>query len=143
MSLRVIFLVIFYFQCSYGFPGGGGTTACLNLMPSHGAPPQSSEPPVSITLSTQSISPGQILTLTVSSTQAQTFFRGIMIQARTLEDNHRVIGQFFETPEIRAVNCNPLNSVATHRSNEDRSSFDLTWQAPSSFQGLPSVFHFQ
>ena len=138
MWFKVIFLVILSHQSSYSFSTGGGTTACATLTPSH-APhvSQTSEPPYTITLSDQFVLQGQSLTLTIASTTPGIFFRGFMIQARTLEDQ-LVIGRFTETDTARAVNCGllPVSSVATHRTNNEKSQITLTWEAPTTFFGV-------
>lgn len=153
MWLKVTFLLFFWLKMSHQFSTGGGTTACSTLMPSHGQAPQNSIPPVAITLESETIipgepktiMPGQTLTLTVASTQPQIFLRGIMIQARTVENEPIVMGQFIENDLIRHVTCAalPPNSVATHRSNADKEFFNITWVAPSSLHGLPRPIQFQ
>lgn len=146
MWFKEFFLIVFCVQSSYGFPTGASTQACTSLTPNHGLnSPQNSPAPVSVTLSTPSVTEGQTLRLTITITQPQRTLRGIIIQARTVGANPVVVGQFFESTELRFLNCVtlPANSVLTHRTSAERSVFVIDWQAPSSFAGLPASIRFQ
>lgn len=137
MWFKVIFLSICLVESALSFSTGGGTSACETLMPSHnGALPQQSLPPVVITQSNANIQQGQSIIVTVTSSPGFTF-RGFMAQARSLETNSEVLGRFVLIPSMRTVNCVtlPAQSVATHTSNEERTTVTLMWQAYTSYLG--------
>lgn len=138
MWLKVIFVAICFVQCALSFMTGGGTSACETLMPNHGdAVPQITQAPVTITQSHSNIPQGGYLTVTVTSSAADFSFRGFMVQARSLQTNKRVIGRFVVNAGMRTVNCPtlPASSVATHTTNDDRTSFTFIWQAYTDYLG--------
>lgn len=139
MWLKVIFVAIFSVEYALSFSTGAGTTACGTLMPSHGGIlPQQTLPPVTITRSAENVQQGQTLTLTITSNDANFSFRGFIVQARTLANEPEVVGRFIITDGMRAVNCQtlPATSVATHTSNNDKTSVTLQWQAYTNSLGL-------
>lgn len=114
---------------------GADDIACNDLTPRHGfpvIPPQSTPMPVTIQIMPHVINAGDVITVRLSGA----IFRGFMIQARILGSG-AVTGSFEFTSGMQHMNCPqlPLNSVATHRNADPKTSYDLRWRAPTDFAG--------
>ncbi|CRK94858.1 CLUMA_CG008350, isoform A [Clunio marinus] len=121
------------------FRTGAGTSACATMMPNHeGNVPQTTEPPYTISVSSNNVIQGEVLTVTIEDPSRIFQFRGFLIQARPSQASTEVIGTFFESPNARNVACVgnfPVDSVSTHRDSTLKSSITLRWQAPQNFRG--------
>jgi hypothetical protein len=129
----VIFCVVLMLQGSLGFASGAGTTACENLTPNHPPyQPQITQPPVTFVLSSQNLRQGETMTVAIEANEGFSF-RGFIVQARTLDDNPQVVGEFQFIAGTRGVFCSafPQNSVATHTSSAEKTRVELTWRAPA------------
>jgi hypothetical protein len=60
-------------------------------------------------------------------------FRGFMVQARTLENDPQIVGEFQFIAGTRSLVCPafPQNSVATHTNSAEKTRVELTWRAPA------------
>lgn len=135
LLVKGIFLTIFLVQSSHCWNDGAGTEACVNMLPLHGAPPQLTPAPYTITPSTTSVSQGQTVTVTINRTNTGTNLRGFIIQARNAANIP--VGQFFLTTGMRTMGCGDfgVGSVATHSNPTARDYMILAWVAPTNFLG--------
>lgn len=139
MWLKVLLLAITLINYCNAFPAGAGTTACESMIPSHQQNvAQTSEIPVTITVSTSNVPQGQYMTLAIESVIPGFEFSGFIIQARALSTELQVVGQFSVTEGMRILNCVtlPANSVATHTSSNLKSRIEFHWQAPVDYLGI-------
>ena len=114
---------------------GVSDVACSNLIPIHGDfQPQSSIANVQIVPHAIKINRGQQLKVTMYSSVSDFFFRGFIIQARTVSNN-KIVGSFSATPSMKTLLCGYLHSTACHNSPSPKSNLLLVWKAPANFRG--------
>ena len=78
-----------------GYSSGAATGACESMLPGHGASPQNSPVPYSLTPGEQVIEAGKVLNLTLSASGADQI-KGFMVQAYISGSGTR-IGSFITT----------------------------------------------
>ena len=76
--LRAFILLLSYVGLIEGYGSGAGTGACDSMVPGHGAAPQTSPVPYTLTPGEQMIEAGQVLNLTLTGTDE---IKGFMVQA--------------------------------------------------------------
>lgn len=131
------FLLLCLTTCR-GYPGGAPWNSCFVKVPKHkGTQQQSSDPPYEITLSKNSYSLGESITVTLKSKTTANLFRGLILGAHPVTgDTENAVGKFVSIPD----DCKGISWYATtpsgpncvtHNSNGDRQSSTFTWQAPT------------
>ncbi|RUS78476.1 hypothetical protein EGW08_013764 [Elysia chlorotica] len=124
------------------YPNGAPVGACTTLNPdSHGPSTAKGPSPYTITFSSNTYQPGQVLQVTLSGAP----FKGFLIVGRKDGDQTMANTGFFQTPkspdaQLQCVGGKDGNGV-THTNNTVKSSISLDWKAPSSAVG-DIVFHF-
>lgn len=141
MWLKLVLLIMLSFQHCHSFSNGAGTPACSSMIPQH--PPNNpltTSSPVTISVSTNNVQHGQMVTLTIQGNGGFEY-RGFMVQARTA--GGAVVGRFLVTDGLmRNLDCLglPTDSVITHTSPILKPSMSFSWQAQTDFVG---AIHFQ
>lgn len=82
-----------------GFPNGAPEDACERLTPGHGAPSQSTEPPMQLVLGKTEARPGELVRLRLESS-SNDYVKGFIIQARDVQRRDRRVGTFTFEREI-------------------------------------------
>ncbi|OWF49189.1 putative defense protein isoform X2 [Mizuhopecten yessoensis] len=130
----------------FGYGLGPPLGACVNMWPSHGIDAQSTDPPYTITVSKDTYTAGEQLTVFVNTTDMYPeiqFFEGLMIQARRAKCDHvhyqDAVGSFtLEGGEdfLGLLNCQGgVNSTVAHRAHDHIYNRTFTWIAPSTSVG--------
>ncbi|KAM9324793.1 putative ferric-chelate reductase 1 [Gastrophryne carolinensis] len=100
------------------------------MLPNHGAAAQTSSPPYTLSLDKTTYSPGDKITVTLSS-PGLTPFKGFLIQARSGSDA-TALGSFQVTTNAQTLTCTTTASAVSHTSGSGKSSVQVQWTAPSS-----------
>ncbi|KAM4722464.1 putative ferric-chelate reductase 1 [Rhinophrynus dorsalis] len=112
------------------FPNGRVEPACSTMIPHHGVEPQTSQAPYTLTTSSNTYSPGQEITVTLSTTGTQ--FKGFLIQART-DNGTTPVGSFkVITPDAQPLTCTTAAAAVSHTSNNLKTSIQVIWVAADS-----------
>ncbi|XP_064384961.1 defense protein l(2)34Fc-like [Halichondria panicea] len=130
-----------------GAPAG----ACDTLSPNptaHGAQPQTSDVPYTISLmpfynasdSSFTFYPGRTYTLGIANaTNGTAAFRGFFVQARLVSDDTTRVGIFGPTGPVanlsRLSSCPIVTDGITHNSPVDKDAMYFTWTAPMGYTG--------
>lgn len=131
---------------SRGFGMGPPLGACVDMWPKqHGADAQTSDPPYTITTSKDTYSPGEILTITVSTTENEDikFFEGLFVQARRANCSHKeyeeAVGTFALPDDetfLGLLHCQGgPNSAVGHIAHAHIVERKFSWTAPASSVG--------
>ncbi|XP_077309185.1 putative ferric-chelate reductase 1 [Lithobates pipiens] len=129
-SFALIFLAWFSVGVdAYG--NGQVTAACSTMMPSHGASAQTSSSPYVLTLSKTTYSPGEKITVTLTSSSGSTQFQGFLIQARSVSGTTSW-GSFQVTSDAQTLTCTTAADAVSHTSNSRKTNLQVTWVAPTS-----------
>lgn len=125
----------------HGYSHGAPDSACSDLTPRHASnDPQKSPAPYSVTPIQTAVEPGGAVTVRIASSVPNNNFRGFMLHAvevKGANTNGHSLGTFREDAEkAKVLTCTPgLHNMLTHHNSRNKSSVDLTWQAPNDFQG--------
>ncbi|OWF38106.1 putative defense protein [Mizuhopecten yessoensis] len=133
-------------QPSRGFGMGPPLGACVDMWPKdHGADAQTSDPPYTITVSKNTYSPGETLTVVVNTTinKEIQFFEGLLVQARRANCFHQqyeeAVGSFgLQAGEtfLGLLDCQGgRNSAVGHIAHEHIVDRTFTWTAPANSVG--------
>ncbi|XP_028329384.1 putative ferric-chelate reductase 1 [Gouania willdenowi] len=122
-------------QRSVCFSNGSVSYSCDHMIPGHSSiAPSLLSAPYAVSASSATYRPGQKLTVTLSSSSTQ--FKGFLLQARSSE--HTVtewpIGSFtdIDPAHFTALDCNNMaNSSVSQSSGVQKTSVQITWEAPS------------
>ena len=98
-------------------PDGAPPEVCSSMIPGHGVPPQTSDPPYM--LKTEVISGGRLI-ITIQPNKSEDFFRGFLLQVRNKEGIP--VGEFLLEIESKLMDCPPGYNVSIV--NLINSSFD-------------------
>uniref|UniRef100_A0A2C9KWD3 Reelin domain-containing protein n=2 Tax=Biomphalaria glabrata TaxID=6526 RepID=A0A2C9KWD3_BIOGL len=128
---QVLILLTFIYQVDSHASGTNVDGACSDLIPQHGFGSQNSPPP-SISFSPTSFTPGQNVTVALTSTS--TGFKGFMIQARRADTNQNQdpMGSFYIGYNSQLA-CS--GKAMVHSSSDVKSSLTLIWTAPAASIG--------
>ncbi|OWF49188.1 putative defense protein [Mizuhopecten yessoensis] len=129
-----------------GYGLGPPIGACVSMWPGHEVDAQSTDPPYTITVSKNTYTPGEQLTVFVNTTDLNPeiqFFEGLIIQARRAKCSHvhyqEAVGSFtLESGEdfLGLLNCQGgVNSTVAHRAHDHIYNRTFTWIAPSTSVG--------
>ncbi|KAM5148174.1 putative ferric-chelate reductase 1 isoform 2-T2 [Mantella aurantiaca] len=130
-SFGLIFLAWFSIRAD-AYSNGLVTSACSTMMPDHGASAQVSSSPYILNLAKSTYSPGEKITITLTSTSGSTPFKGFLIQARSGTDS-TPLGSFqVTTTDAQTLTCTTAASAVSHRSMSQKTSLQVTWVAPTS-----------
>lgn len=138
---QIIFLIIaISFKLSYPLAAGAGQGACEDLTPRHFVHmPQTSPAPVTLVVSTNLITTGQSVELSINA-NVGFFFGGFMVQARSSTEILPPLGEFHfdDSPLVRMMDCAPFppTSVVTHTGPEPKQVIELDWTPPMGFSGV-------
>lgn len=119
---------------------------CLDLLPRHGASPQTQLPPFEVIHTVNNIKGGERVKVTIRSTTGSDRFKGFLLQARTYNatnaNNFDIVGEFFAIQNDQSEssfnfrNClSKRHNCVTHASNSDKESISLEWKAPYDYKG--------
>lgn len=139
--LGIILVFIVLFRSSWSSPNGAPESQCQTMTPGHGVAPQETPSPFVVLPEATIVGQGQMLQMMLlPSVSTHTDFKGFMIQART--DLDKIVGQFDVDKNVLAIalNCDSVNSTATHSSRVSKRTMVLEWKAPEDFVGK---VHFQ
>ncbi|KAK0059260.1 ferric-chelate reductase 1 isoform X3 [Biomphalaria pfeifferi] len=135
MSLlyQVLILLTYIYQVNSHASGTNVDLACFDLIPQHGPVSQKSPPPYSISFSPTSFTPGDNVTVALTSTS--TGFKGFMVQARRADtsQNQDPLGSFYIGSNSQLA-CSGGKAMV-HSSNDVKSNLTLIWTAPAAFIG--------
>lgn len=117
---------------------GAPENRCSSMVPQHGQSLLSYTDPFTVTASSSTYSPLQLITVTISPSQNGLYIRGFLLQARPANsrDSDTRVG-FFISGSGSKTACN--SGAVTHSYSTDRSSVTVSWRAPASPRG-PIVF---
>ncbi|XP_069825141.1 putative ferric-chelate reductase 1 [Dendropsophus ebraccatus] len=116
----------------FGYPNGQISASCDNMLPVHGNNgPQSSVSSYIITVSNKTFSPGDVITVTITSTSGIDTFKGFLLEARSVGGNW-INGKFTTTDsnaQILTCGTQP-NAAVSHTNNNLKTSITASWTAP-------------
>jgi len=116
---------------------GAPDSACQALTPGHtNTSPQNGESPSELRLSQQTVVPGQIIQLELSTNDNSTF-KGFIIQARDSKLKDQQVGSFILSGDVASyITCGRgIHNSITHRTSSSKSSIQAQWLAPTDFDG--------
>ncbi|CRL04023.1 CLUMA_CG017141, isoform A [Clunio marinus] len=138
LSDNILIIASDFVTNSLALPNGAPESACATMTPQHGVEPQTSESPFRIVVPKSNINGGEIIDVTIEVDPGRTF-KGFFINAKTIEDEPRVVGEFLgndqEAISYNFRNCGGTSNTATHSENELKSGITLKWKAPENYQG--------
>ncbi|XP_061177112.1 putative ferric-chelate reductase 1 homolog [Saccostrea echinata] len=118
----------------HGYPSGAPESACDNMTPIHGAPPQTTSSPYVITMSSSHLTTENNLTITISSKDGQTTFKGFLLEVFTnLSSPIRFTGGEFKVPDNAKRRC---IGGATHTDHNPKLLCILSWNPTNRFKGI-------
>ncbi|XP_033738606.1 putative defense protein [Pecten maximus] len=130
---------------SRGFGMGPPLGACVDMWPVHGADAQTSDPPYTITVSKDTYTPGETLTVMVNTTINEDikFFEGMILQARRANCLHKhfeeAVGTFdlpLGETFLGLLHCQGgRNSAVGHIAHAHIVDRTFTWTAPATSVG--------
>ncbi|XP_072275317.1 defense protein l(2)34Fc-like [Pyxicephalus adspersus] len=130
-SFVLLFLGCFSIRTD-AYPDGLVTSSCSTMMPNHGVPAQTSSSPYILSLAKTTYSPGEKITVTLTSSSGSTKFRGFLIQARSGSDT-TPLGSFqVTTSNARTLTCSQAADAVSQTLNDGKTSLTMTWEAPTS-----------
>lgn len=153
MLLKVFILSIFL-KNVLSHSAGAGLEACQDLRPRHGnLLPQITENPYIVIPGSNMIQSGDVINVMIQSNTGVNF-RGFIIQARIFQLSaaseivnstaFQIDGIWEQTDGMQVMPCPGLiiGSVATHRSNDEKSSILLRWRSPQTISSGTVVAFF-
>ncbi|CAF1023798.1 unnamed protein product [Adineta ricciae] len=144
MELFTYQLLVFVLICTEyvnNYPTGAPTDACSAMTPGHGSnTAQSCSAMYTIQADKTQYYPNDTVLITVSGATGSNTFRGILLQARTLNGN-QIIGTWTVVGSTtQALACNSVtNSAITHNSRDDKTSVQAIWTPPSTITETTTV----
>lgn len=140
MKLFLVLLVGLAAQCMAspnGAPRSEGI--CNSMVPSHEVEPEASISPYHLNVSATTVRGGERIEVEIYS-DYEFEFKGFLLEARTNEEEFRIIGEFFsaegETTKFNYRDCQGGNDNAvTHFDNSFKEKIKFSWQAPYNFNG--------
>ncbi|XP_046657704.1 putative ferric-chelate reductase 1 homolog isoform X2 [Daphnia pulicaria] len=138
--LQVVFLLTLVgsIHKSNGYGRGAPDTTCSSMMPRHGPNAQTSPSPFTTTPLKTSVEPGGQITVRLAAINPADNFRGFLIHATNPASPSIVaLGSFINPPpNTKTLTCSPgLQNSLTHGDGRGKATLDITWQAPTDFQG--------
>ncbi|OCT82925.1 putative ferric-chelate reductase 1 [Xenopus laevis] len=132
--MEAYFLILFsiYFATVSGYPSGKISASCDTMLPVHGnSATQTAPSPYFITVSTNTFSTGDIITVTLQSS-AGSSFKGFLLEARTVGGD-RTTGSFtIRDGNTQALPCSAgASSAVSHTSSTIKTSITTSWTAPA------------
>jgi len=121
----ITLLALLPFALSYS--GGAPTSACGNLFPGHGIPPQKGESPFKL-LAPTSVPRGSDVTLTLTG-GGNRLFKGFII--RGYEGSNDSSGLFYRNQDVQPLVCDNIKNSVTHSSPSDKREVKMSWTAPN------------
>lgn len=121
----------------YSYPGGAPEQACETLLPEHmSEPPQEEPSPYIIEVDNNNVNGGDVLKITITSTDETIDFKGFIIQAREQIDTYKTIGEFnFDTNLGKSFKCLNDADTVTHTSRDSKKSVTFNYIPPKWFDG--------
>jgi hypothetical protein len=128
----------------FGFGAPASIQICKEMLPNHGAAPQTTPSPYNISLSSVNTVRSQKLKIHLASPDKE-YFKGFLAIVKKSGDDSKAYGTFnsLVDPQTKAINCfDEKHSAVTHNSPDQKSSVDLEWIAPSDadYQDLELVY---
>ncbi|OCT85248.1 hypothetical protein XELAEV_18023413mg [Xenopus laevis] len=128
------FLIFFsiYFATISGYPSGQISASCNSMLPIHGnSVSQTTPSPYSITVSKNTFSTGDIITVTLQSSSGSSF-KGFLLEAQTVGGD-QTIGYFtIRDGNTQALSCSAgAASAVSHTSSTIKTSITTSWTAPA------------
>ncbi|KAK7100444.1 putative defense protein 3 [Littorina saxatilis] len=124
---------------SRGYPTGAPTEVCSSMFPHHGAEPQTSAVPYSITVESSIYTPGSTQTpIKVTVMSEDTAFKGLIVQARSLSDCNKTVGTFQldqSERDLKLVTCRQANDGVTHTNKNVKTTKSFMWIPPATGMG--------
>lgn len=115
------------------YPTGAPESACNTMTPSHGVPPQNTSSPYVIQFSSSNFSIDSNFTVTISSKDGNTSFKGFLVEVFTDQPKSSQLKESeFKVPENAHPTC---NGGATHSNANIKHVIELQWQPTTSFTG--------
>lgn len=115
------------------YPSGAPESACTTMTPSHGVPPQNTSSPYVIQFSSSNFSIDSNFTVTISSKDGNTSFKGFLVEVFTDQPTPNQLKEGeFKVPENAHPTC---NGGATHSDAKEKHMIGLQWQPTTSFTG--------
>ncbi|XP_063409493.1 putative ferric-chelate reductase 1 homolog [Mytilus trossulus] len=121
-----------------GYSFGAPVARCGDMLPSHGVSPQASLPPYSLTASTNTYKLGDVINITLQS--SETTLKGYIIAAKDNATRKLVMGRFTDAANGITLNCGTSGAGAvTHQNGQLKSSQLFKWE-PIADTTEPIVF---
>jgi hypothetical protein len=120
------------------FPTGAPESACPSLVPdSHGPSTATGPSPYTLTVSSATYSPNQVLTVTLGGAA----FKGFIIVGRVAGSTDPVGSFQVQNADSRtACTATPGSNGITHTNNTVKTTSSFQWQAPSSSVGAVTFY---
>lgn len=135
-AMKYLVLISAVVGVALAYSTGGPTEACGDLTPQHGVDAQKSPVPYTLSTSSNRVSRGQKIQVTLRGNGATDKIKGFLIQAR---DGTTPLGQFRIIDQLNSqlLDCNAKGNSVTHKKiNENGvSQVVFEWIAPNDFQG--------
>ncbi|XP_073498682.1 putative ferric-chelate reductase 1 [Phyllobates terribilis] len=133
LHVRIFTLLSLMFLPMYsdGYSTGKVEPACSSMMPSHGANPQTSSPPYSLSVSSVNYTGISAFRVTLSKEPNGTDFKGFMIQARP-PGRDTPQGTFISDIDSQTLCSTPefQHTAVTHTSASMKSNISVIWLPP-------------
>jgi len=130
------------------YPSGAPPEACASLNPtSHGASTATGEPPYTLTMTSPTYTPGQLINITLTAVGAGNAFVGVLVEGfaekKGTENRSEPVG-FFKNPPpaLKLVCMNMTGNGITHVNATSKTTFTVTWQAPNGSHAGHIHFHY-
>nr|QTY40882.1 venom polypeptide precursor [Doratifera vulnerans] len=127
--------VAVYVEC---YSIGAPESACVDMVPGHGIPPQKEAPPYTITTSTKIVKAGSPMEVVITAKDPKKAIKGLLLQARQGDEP---IGTFTVAPNdnfAQLLNCGTPGNAVTHKKHEDKDdklTVSFVWTPPADFNG--------
>lgn len=109
---RLVLLTLAAIACLdvvYGYGSGAPNGSCVDMVPQHHTPPQTSVMPYTVVPLKKTISPGEKLSLLITPTSAVKEFKGFLVQARV---GDTPVGQFTPSNSVKVIDCGTGKAVS-------------------------------
>ncbi|XP_062619064.1 ferric-chelate reductase 1-like [Saccostrea cucullata] len=135
MGIMLIVYLGLVLLCGYhGYPFGAPESACDNMTPVHGAPSQTTSSPYVITMSSSSLTTGNNFSITISSKDGKTTFKGFLLKVFTnLQAPIPFTGGEFEVPDNAQRRC---DGGVTHTDHNPKLLINFPWNPTKRFKGI-------
>ncbi|XP_069498836.1 putative ferric-chelate reductase 1 [Ambystoma mexicanum] len=132
-SRCAVYILCTFLKMALGYPNGQIQYSCSTMLPLHGsAKPSTAASPFSISVSKNSYSSGDEITVTLQANSGSSL-KGFLLQARTVSGD-AIVGTFkmLDSATTQTLACSGANSTVSHKSSTQKSKVTAVWVAPSS-----------